>query len=108
MELLPALGVVLGGIGALLAVFATLRGQSAQTQEAQLTLAWDMQEKQLDMLVADKNDCQERLRAAEARLVEQGNKIFEQERQLHECREARRQLEIQVELLKLKIGGHGG
>jgi cell division protein FtsB len=93
--ILPAIGAILGGIGAVLAVYANLRGQKGTVTQDKLSLAWDMQEKQLDMLVADKNDLTSRVTILTKQVVDL-------ERDLAECKEGRRQLEIQVELLKLR------
>jgi cell division protein FtsB len=95
VEFLPAVGAILGGLGAVLAVYANFRGQTGTVTQDKLSLAWDMQEKQLDMLVADKND----LTARVTLLTQQ---VVTLERDLHECKEGRRQLEIQVELLKMR------
>lgn len=99
METLPALALVLGALGSLLAVYATIRGQKSQKQESQLTLAWEMQEKQLDMLVSENKDLRERATNAEKQIGTLTDELFK-------CKEGRRQLEVQVELLKLRL--HNG
>jgi hypothetical protein len=101
MDWLPAIALLLGAIGSVLAVYATVRGQQASTSEAQLSLAWAMQEKQLDMLVSENKDLRARVGRCDEELVE----VL---KELAQCKDGRRQLEIQVELLKLHAGGHGG
>jgi hypothetical protein len=95
MESLAPLALLLGGLGSVLAVYATLRGQKTNTQESQLTLAWSMQEKQLDMIIEENKDLRHRATNCETQIVALTNELFQ-------CKEGRRQLEIQVELLKLR------
>jgi hypothetical protein len=97
MDWLPAVALLLGAIGSILAVYATIRGQQASTTETQLTLAWSMQEKQLDMLVNENKDLRERVSRCDAELID----VL---KELSGCKEGRRQLEIQIELLKLQAG----
>lgn len=96
MDTLPALALVLGALGSLLAVYATIRGQKSQSQENQLTLAWEMQEKRMDDLVAENQDLRDRATNAEKQIGILTEELFK-------CKEFRRQLEVQVELLKLRL-----
>ena len=109
MEVLPAVALLLGAIGSLLAVYATVRGQQTNATESRLSLAWDMQEKQLDMLTEENKDLRSRIRSCDEQMLKlretTGNELLDMRRQLSECRDGRRQLEIQVELLKLRLGG---
>jgi cell division protein FtsB len=95
MEWLAPLALLLGGIGSCLAVYATRQGHKTHSQESQLALAWAMQEKQLDMLVAENKDLRARATNCESQIVTLTNELFQ-------CKEGRRQLEVQVEILKLR------
>jgi hypothetical protein len=97
MDWLPAIAVVLGALGSVLAVLATFRGQQTQSGETRLSLAWSMQEKQMEMLVSENKELRERMAHCDKELVD----VL---KNLSECKDGRRQLEIQVELLKLQVG----
>lgn len=97
MDWLPAVALLLGAIGSVLAVFATFRGQQTQSGESRLSLAWSMQEKQMEMLVSENKELRERMARCDQELIA----VL---KNLSECKDGRRQLEIQVELLKLQVG----
>lgn len=99
MDVLPAIALLLGAVGSVLAVFATVRGQVTNANESKLSLAWAMQEKALDDLREENKDLRTRARTCD-------EELFKVLRELGECKEGRRQLEIQVELLKLGREGH--
>jgi hypothetical protein len=97
MDWLPAIALLLGALGSVLAVVATLRGQQTHAGESRLSLAWAMQEKQMEMLVSENKELRERMARCDAELID----VL---KNLSECKDGRRQLEIQVELLKLQVG----
>ena len=96
VDALPAIATVLGAIGAILAVYANFKGQKGTVTQDRLSLAWDMQEKQLDMLVAEKNDQANRITILTGQVANLETELFA-------CKEGRRQLEIQVEYLKMRL-----
>jgi cell division protein FtsB len=96
VDVLPAVAVLLGALGSILAVYATLRGQKGTVTQDKLALAWEMQEKQLDMLVAENTDLKRRITLCDENLVTVNRELFA-------CKEGRRQLEVQVEVLKMRL-----
>jgi hypothetical protein len=95
LEALPAIALLLGGLGSLLGVWTTVRGQVSNTSEAQLTLAWQMQEKHLDTVTAENKELRLRERDCE-------DQLNRQNAELKQCQEVRRLLEIQIEVLKTR------
>jgi hypothetical protein len=93
MTNLPVFALILGSLGAILSVIATIRGQLTGSKESQLALAWKMQEKQLDMLVEENKDLRTRVRHSEQEQI----KLRDDHKQ---CMEIKRLLEIQIEVLK--------
>jgi len=98
VDALTAVGIVLGGLGAVLAVFATLRGQRDTTTQDKLKLAWEMQEKQLDYLSEENRDLRRQIALCNEQLLTHQQELFA-------CKEGRRALEVQVEILKMRGQG---
>lgn len=95
--ILSAVAIAIGFIGGAVQV----RGGMAT---AKLDVAWQMQEKRITELTADKTDLQVRLRAAEQENIQCRKEQAEILKGRESDRERIKSLEMQVELLRLQRG----
>lgn len=92
----------LAGLGTVYNGYVSSRASSSATKEeaerGRLELAWEMQEKQTERLTTQVDQLAKALQTeTEARL--------QLNRELQDCKEGRHQLEVQVEILRLQMGG---
>lgn len=92
-----ALGTVYNGYVSARASSEATKGEQKGTQ---LDLAWKMQEKQIERLEKANESLDSRLQLADTRIVQLNT-------ELQECKRGRHQLEVQVEILRLQVGGKG-
>lgn len=95
-EIVSGIALVLGAVGSLIGAVSLFKGQKGQQESSKLEVAWAIQSKHLDTISSENIDLRNRQ-------TQQQGVINDLQSQLKECRDGRRQLETQVEILKLKL-----
>lgn len=95
--------MVLSGVGAAGALIVGIYQWKTQAQTSRLHLAWNMTDELIKQKDTEISELRQRLLNSDARLTAQDQRMNEFDKRYQDCEKLRRDLEIQVAMLRLRM-----